>query len=95
MMGNDSAISESSSDSSPLPIPIGRLRWLCRRGMKEFDILFESYLDQHYQTADQLTQQAFIDLLNTPDPVIMDYITGKAIPDSVPQTDILRLMQQR
>lgn len=90
-MDNDSA----SSDSSPLPIPIGRLRWLCRRGMKELDILFESYLDQHYQTVDQLTQQAFIDLLNTPDPIIMDYITGKANPDGILQIDILRVMQQR
>lgn len=95
MMGNDFTISESSSDSSPLPIPIGRLRWLCRRGMKEFDILFESYLDQHYQDADAIHQHAFIDLLNTPDPVIMDYITGKAELDNAAQHHVLALMQAK
>lgn len=30
---------------------IGKLRWRCRRGMKELDLLVLGYLDHHYPTA--------------------------------------------
>jgi antitoxin CptB len=27
---------------------LSRLRWLCRRGMKELDVVMSRYLEQHY-----------------------------------------------
>jgi antitoxin CptB len=30
---------------------LSRLRWLCRRGMKELDVVMSRYLEQHYATA--------------------------------------------
>ena len=31
------------------PGRINKLKWLCRRGMKELDVLLEGFLDQHQQ----------------------------------------------
>jgi antitoxin CptB len=58
----------------------GRLRWHCRRGMKELDILLTRYLDECYGTAGAVEQQAFQHLLETQDPVIYAYCLGSERP---------------
>jgi antitoxin CptB len=58
----------------------GRLRWRCRRGMKELDILLTRYLDECYGTAGAVEQQAFQHLLETQDPVIYAYCLGSERP---------------
>ena len=58
----------------------GRLRWRCRRGMKELDILLTRYLDQRYSVAPAEEQEAFLRLLETQDPVIFAYCLGQERP---------------
>jgi antitoxin CptB len=58
----------------------GRLRWRCRRGMKELDILLTRYLDECYGTASTDEQRAFQHLLETQDPVIYAYCLGQERP---------------
>jgi antitoxin CptB len=59
---------------------VGRLRWRCRRGMKELDILLTRYMDERYRTAPAEEQQAFQGLLETQDPVIYAYCLGQERP---------------
>jgi antitoxin CptB len=72
---------------------IKRLRWQCRRGMKELDVLFERYLYNHLPTADDSYKAAFVELIETQDPIIIDYLTGKSSPDNILLLEILQLMQ--
>ena len=58
----------------------GRLRWRCRRGMKELDILLTRYVDERYRAASAEEQQAFQSLLETQDPVIYAYCLGQERP---------------
>jgi antitoxin CptB len=58
----------------------GKLRWRCRRGMKELDILLTRYMDERYRTAPAEEQQAFQGLLETQDPVIYAYCLGQERP---------------
>jgi antitoxin CptB len=51
-----------------------RLRWRCRRGAKELDIVMNRYLEQKYETADASQQQAFNELLAVEDPTIFDLL---------------------
>ncbi|HEX7029647.1 MAG TPA: succinate dehydrogenase assembly factor 2 [Gammaproteobacteria bacterium] len=51
-----------------------RLRWLCRRGMKELDVLLERYLEHRYPQAPEAEQRAFRALLDCQDPVLWDYV---------------------
>lgn len=58
---------------------IARLRWLCRRGMKELDLLLTRYLDNQYVDASEDDQQAFEILLQMPDPELYDLILGRTM----------------
>jgi antitoxin CptB len=58
----------------------GRLRWRCRRGMKELDILLTRYMDERYGTAPAEEQEAFRGLLEIQDPVIYAYCLGSEPP---------------
>jgi antitoxin CptB len=60
--------------------PQGRLRWRCRRGMKELDLLLVRWFDLRWSTADARRQQAFQRLLEEADPQIADWLFGGSRP---------------
>lgn len=49
-----------------------RLRWLCRRGTKELDVILNRYLDSRFDHVDASEQQAFLALLTWEDPVLQE-----------------------
>ena len=53
-----------------------RLRWRCRRGTLELDLILARFLDEHYLQLPPAEQQAFEDLLQSQDDVLMAMITG-------------------
>ncbi len=59
---------------------IGKLRWRCRRGMKELDLLLTRYVDERYSQAADAEQAAFRRLLELQDPTIHDYVLGRDAP---------------
>ncbi|KAG1707762.1 (R)-specific enoyl-CoA hydratase [Nymphon striatum] len=59
-----------SDSSQPLFQEISKLRWHCRRGVKELDIVLSNYLDQHYEMANDNEKQAFKELLDFEDPIL-------------------------
>jgi antitoxin CptB len=58
----------------------GQLRWRCRRGMKELDVLFQRYLDERLESAESAELAAFEALLEIQDPVIYGYCFGSLAP---------------
>jgi antitoxin CptB len=60
---------------------MSQLRWRCRRGMKELDLLLLKFVDNEYSEADASFQQAFKRLLSMPDPDILALLTGRATAD--------------
>jgi antitoxin CptB len=67
-----------------------KLRWHCRRGMKELDNLLVRYLEQHYDAASEAEQAAFVELLALQDPQLLDYLFGRATPQDAALKDVLR-----
>lgn len=65
-----------------------RLKWLCRRGMKELDILMETYLSQEYPHDTPERQQAFASLLEYQDPLILDLLFNR-VDDDDPEIQAL------
>lgn len=53
---------------------IKRLRWRCRRGSLELDLILLGYLDHRYLLADQAEQLAFQHLLDLEDVALMHYL---------------------
>lgn len=56
---------------------LSRLRWLCRRGMKELDLLLQGYLENSYPDASGADQLAFKSILQLPDPELNDLILAR------------------
>lgn len=54
-----------------------RLRWLCRRGMKELDVVMTGYLESHYELASEAEKKAFTDLLEMHDPDLYALLMGR------------------
>jgi antitoxin CptB len=57
-----------------------RVRWRCRRGLLELDIVLGRFIEQRYATLDEAQQIAFDELLDMPDTELWDMITGKEAP---------------
>lgn len=57
-----------------------RLRWLCRRGMKELDVMLERYLAGRWPAAPAAERDAFLRLLDYSDPELWDWLTGRGEP---------------
>ncbi len=56
---------------------ISKLRWRCRRGMKELDVSMTAYLDKFYPDAIAEDQAAFLRLIDLEDPELINMIMGK------------------
>ncbi len=57
-----------------------RLRWQCRRGMRELDDLLLRYLEQRYDAASVEEKAAFHAFLELSDPELMSYLLQKQPP---------------
>ena len=62
------------------PADLGKLRWACRRGMKELDVLLERYLEKRFCSASNVEQDAFRELLETQDTLLYAYCLGSQRP---------------
>ncbi len=59
-----------------------QLRWRCRRGMRELDLLLSAWLARRWPEADERERAAFERLLAQPDPCLWDWlVTGIPCPD--------------
>ena len=56
-----------------------RLRWRCRRGMLELDLILKQFLDQDYDAL-PVEQKALLDqLLDSPDQLLFDLLLGHMV----------------
>jgi antitoxin CptB len=60
---------------------MARLRWRCRRGMRELDVLLTRYLDRVWATASPSERDAFVQLAELQDPDLFGYLVGRTSPD--------------
>ena len=58
---------------------LGRLRWMCRRGMKELDVLLERWLERHGPSATAEDLARFEALLQWQDPELVRYLIAGEI----------------
>ena len=58
-----------------------RLRWQCRRGMRELDVLLTRWLDHSYDRVVESDRSAFQRLLTLPDPELASYLIAGESPE--------------
>lgn len=53
-----------------------RLKWMCRRGMLELDVLFGKFLETGYANLTDEEKCQFVQLLDCPDPDLIGWLLG-------------------
>ncbi len=70
-----------------------RMRWRCRRGMLELDIVLGRFVEKHYHGLDMGQRAAFDALLDMPDVALWDMITGNRLQQDGSQHKVLELLR--
>ena len=73
---------------------MSRLRWRCRRGMKELDVVLEGYLARHFDKASPEDRTAFEALLDLPDPELLYLLTGRSQPVDAAQARVVEILRR-
>jgi len=71
-----------------------KLKWQCRRGMRELDELLIAYVDDCYAAAAADEKAAFEALLTLPDPEIAAYLLKREEPDEAPIANVVQQILQ-
>lgn len=71
---------------------INRLKWRCRRGLREMDLVFEHFIDEHYAKVSPELQAAFERMSDELDLDIYDWLMGRADPPDEEIAQVLKLM---
>ncbi|MEX0900203.1 MAG: succinate dehydrogenase assembly factor 2 [Gammaproteobacteria bacterium] len=66
-----------------------RIRWLCRRGMKELDVMLARYLDARWADAPAAERAAFASLLELQDPLLWDLMMARDTATDADQHDVV------
>ncbi len=59
------------------PVSLERVRWRCRRGLLELDIVLGRFVEHRYPVMDNGQRVVFDELLDLPDTELWDLITDK------------------
>ena len=71
-----------------------RLKWQCRRGMLELDLLLERFVDEKYAALNDDEQADFVQLLEQSDQILYEWFTGNQIPYEVKYRDLVNQIRQ-
>lgn len=72
---------------------MSRLRWACRRGMLELDVILGNFLNEAYLSLELDDKQRFVDLLSCTDPELFAWLLGHEVPtdpDTLKMVEIIR-----
>lgn len=76
---NSSTVVNSQDDDSQVKVNKARLKWACRRGMLELDVLFIPFVDEAYDKLSNKDQHIFERLLTEQDPDLFAWFMGHKI----------------
>ena len=72
-----------------------KLRWRCRRGMKELDLLLERFLARAFDELDDEQLDLLERLLESPDQDLLNWLSGGAAPEDEELSCLARWIRRR
>jgi antitoxin CptB len=70
-----------------------RIKWHCRRGMLELDLVLERFVERHLDALDRAELDAFRELLTFDDGDLFDMVMGRAEPQNAQLNEVLEKMR--
>ena len=71
-----------------------RLRWACRRGMLELDLILEPFVENFYETLEEADQLRFEVLLESEDQSLFMWLMKRQSPDSPDMQRIVQIIHE-
>ena len=59
---------------------LAKIKWACRRGMLELDVLLGYFFEEQYSRLTEAEQRQFVDLLEEADPTLFAWLMGHEVP---------------
>ena len=79
-------------DLETIDTEILQLRWQCRRGMLELDLMLGTFLDKAYVLLTQTARADFRRLLEESDQTLYEWLIGQSVPKAASmQTMVLQI----
>ena len=75
-------------------VDLARMRWRCRRGMRELDVMLTRFLDRVWSTASPAERAAFVQLVELQDPELFGYLVGRTTPTEEPLRAVIATIRQ-
>jgi antitoxin CptB len=72
---------------------LGRIRWHCRRGLLELDLILEAFNRRHLDCLDAEQLTRFKELLAFPDNDLLDIVMGRTVCPDQRYEAVLRLLR--
>ena len=70
-----------------------RIRWHCRRGMLELDLVLAAFVERHLDGLDAQALGVFQAVLAYPDPTLLALVMGQAEPEDAAEHEIVALLR--
>jgi len=83
-----------SQEISSAPAEMNRLRWRCRRGMLENDLILERFLAAHGAQLEGARLAAFSALLDYPDDELWGMLSGQRACGDPALEDVVQLLRR-
>jgi len=93
-VNKDTSLSANNQQTEEDLITLSKLRWHCRRGVKELDVVLCNYLDNHYLDSSPEFQNAFVTLLKLEDPILMSLVMEYTHTDDEAQQQVLEKLKK-
>jgi antitoxin CptB len=74
---------------------VRRLRWHCRRGIKEVEVLLLPFFEQHYAELSEQDKQLFEKLLDQHDVDMFEWFTHRSVPEQEDLAKIVSMVLNR
>jgi antitoxin CptB len=75
------------------PLSLDRIRWRCRRGMLELDLVLYAFTERHLEALEPQKLETLGVLLERPDPELLDYVMGRDEPPGADERELVALMR--
>ncbi len=70
------------------------VRWHCRRGMLELDILLQNFFDRHYLQLSAEERALFEEILKSNDQQLYNWLMGKESPDDPKWSEMINQIRE-
>ncbi len=81
-------------NNSPDKKHLSEIRWHCRRGMLELDILLENFFDRYYLKLSSEERALFQEILETNDQQLYNWLMGKESPDDPKWSEMINQIRE-